>query len=112
MPTSRSLAIMLLLVLSILPALIGQDTQSVPDSARIQLTLNTDEANAVLAILERRAAGATVADADWEHLFATEPYIRLKKREAGMHRAFTDDDFKKFVLSADLAAKASALRHT
>jgi len=37
MPTSRSLAIMLLLVLSILPALIGQDTQSVPDSARIHL---------------------------------------------------------------------------
>src|SRR5580692_4629529 len=108
MPTSRSLAIILLLV----PALLGQDTQPVSDTARIQLKLNSDEANAVLAILERRAAGATVADADWEHLFATEPYIRLKKREAGMHRDFTDDDFKKFVLAADLAAKASALRHT
>ena len=35
---------------------------------------------------EKRAAGTAVADADWEHLFATEPYIRLKKREAGMHR--------------------------
>ena len=113
MPTSRSLAIILLLVLSTLPALLGQDAQPVSDNtARIQLKLNSDEANAVLAILERRASGATVADADWEHLFATEPYIRLKKREAGMHRDFTDDDFKKFVLSADLAAKASALRHT
>ena len=28
-----------------------------------------------------------------------------------MHRDFTDDDFKKFVLSADLTPKASALRH-
>lgn len=29
-----------------------------------------------------------------------------------MHRDFTDDDFKTFVLSADLTAKASELRHT
>src|SRR5580704_14550970 len=29
-----------------------------------------------------------------------------------MHRDFTDDDFKKFVLSPELAAKASSLRHT
>lgn len=111
MPTSRSLAIILCLTLSVLPALLGQDTQPVPDTGRIQLKLNTDEADAVLAILEKREAGAAVADADWDHLFATEPYIRLKKREAGMHRDFTDDDFKKFVLSADLTPKASALRH-
>jgi hypothetical protein len=112
MPTSRSLAIILFLVLNLLPALIAQTTQPAPDDGRIQLKLNTDEADAVLAILEKRARGTAVADADWEHLFATEPYIRLKKREAGMHRDFTDDDFKKFVLSDDLAAKASALRHT
>jgi hypothetical protein len=112
MPTSRSLAIILFSLLSILPALLGQNTQPLPEAGRIQLSLNTDEADAVLAILQKRAAGATVTDADWEHLFATEPYVRLKKREAGMHRDFTDDDFKKFVLSADLAAKASALRHT
>ena len=112
MPMSRSLAIILFLPLSVLPALFGQDTQPVPDAGRIQLKLNTDEADAVLEILEKHAAGAAVADADWERLFATEPYIRLKKREAGMNRDFTDDDFKKFVLSADLAGKAAALRHT
>jgi len=29
-----------------------------------------------------------------------------------MHRDFTDDDFKKFVLSHELAAKAAALQKT
>jgi hypothetical protein len=112
MPVSRSLAVILFLPLSVLPALLGQDAQQVPDAGRIQLKLNTDEADAVLSILEKHAAGAAVADADWERLFATEPYIRLRKREAGMHRDFTDDDFKKFVLSSDLAGKAAVLRHT
>ena len=90
----------------------AQNTQPTPDDGSIQLKLNTDEADAVLAILDKRAAGTAVADSDWEHLFSTEPYMRLKKREAGMHRDFTDDDFKKFVFSQELAAKATALRHT
>jgi hypothetical protein len=91
---------------------LAQGAQTVSAPNRIQLKLNTEEADAVLAILDKRAAGAAVTDRDWQHLFATEPYIRLKKREAGMHRDFSDDDFKKFVLSPELAAKASSLRHT
>jgi hypothetical protein len=79
---------------------------------RIQLKLNTEEADAVLAILDKHAAGAAITDGDWQHLFATEPYTRLKQREAGMHIAFTDDEFKAFVLSTDLATKASLLRQT
>jgi hypothetical protein len=88
--------------------------QSHPESApnRILLKLNTDEADAVLAILDKRAAGTVVAESDWQRLFAAEPYIRLKKREASMHRDFTDDDFKKFVLSPELAGKTNALRQT
>ncbi len=74
--------------------------------------LSRDPKRAVLAILEKRATGGSVADADWQRLFATEPYVRLKKREASMHRDFTDDDFKKFVLSPELATKESSLRHT
>jgi hypothetical protein len=85
-----------------------------PDTTpgRIQLKLNTDETEAVLAILDKRTAGNAVTDSDWQRLFSTEPYIRLRKREASMHRDFTDDDFKKFVLSPELAAKASSLQHT
>jgi hypothetical protein len=79
---------------------------------RVQLKLNAGEAEAVLAILDKRATGAAVTDADWQRLFITEPYIRLKKRENAMHRDFSDEDFKKFVLTPELAAKASALRQT
>jgi hypothetical protein len=111
MSKSRLLALIPLCVLGILPAVLGQNTQPVTAN-RIQLKLNTDEAEAVLAILDKRAAGTVVTDSDWQHLFATEPYIRLKNREAGMHRDFTDDDFKMFVLSPELAARTSSLRHT
>jgi hypothetical protein len=79
---------------------------------RVQLQLNTDEADMVLAILARKAEGQTASESDWQKLFATEPYIRLKKREAGLKRDFTDEDFKTFVSSPDLAARADALRHT
>jgi hypothetical protein len=87
-------------------------TNSDAGQGRIQLQFNTDEADAVLAILGKRASGTPVADSDWQRLFSSEPYLRLKKREASMHRDFTDDDFKKFVLSPELAAMASSLRHT
>jgi hypothetical protein len=105
------IVIALFLVLS--PAWIHGLTEA-PDATpgSIQLKLNADEADAVLAILDKRAAGTVVTDAGWQRLFSTEPYLRLKKREAAMHRDFTDDDFKKFVLSPELAAKAAALRRT
>src|SRR5579864_6964675 len=69
---------------------------------RIRTQLDTSEPDAVLAILDKRTTGRPVTDADWQALFATEPYLRLKKREAAMHREFTDEDFKKFVLSDEL----------
>ena len=81
-------------------------------TSRINLQLNTDEATAVLAILDKESAKANVSDSDWQRLFSTEPYIRLKKREASLHVGFTDDDFKKFVLSPELSAQRDALRNT
>src|SRR5262249_5702213 len=74
--------------------------------------VDTSEAEAVLASLSKQQAGETIGDSDWQRLFNTEPYIRLKKREAAMQRAFTDDDLKKFVLSPELAARQGELRHT
>jgi hypothetical protein len=97
----------------LLPILVfGQATQSPAPASRIQLALNADEAESVLAILDKHSVKGNVTDDDWQHLFATEPYQQLKKREASLHRDFTDDDFKKFVMSPELAAKASSLRHT
>jgi putative zinc-dependent peptidase DUF5700 len=79
---------------------------------RVHLTFNTSEADAVLSILSKHAAGQDVAAADWQKLFASEPYVRLKKREAVMHRDFTDEDFKAFVLSDGLAKQAPSLQRT
>jgi hypothetical protein len=81
-------------------------------SERVQLQLNTDEADQVLAILAKKAAGQNIAESNWHGLFATEPYVRLKKREASMKRDFTDEDFMNFVMSPELAARADALRRT
>jgi len=97
----------LALVGLILSAAIGFASDS-----RVEFKLDTSEADAVLAILELRATGKPVADADWQRLFTSEPYLRLKKREASMHRDFTDEDFRRFVQSGELAKRGPALRHT
>jgi hypothetical protein len=112
MPTARSISASLILVLGLSSALLSQGTQPSTSSDRIHLALNTVEADAVLALLDKRAAGTAITDADWQHLFATEPYARLTKRETSMNRQLTEDDFKKFVLSPDLSARARQLRHT
>jgi hypothetical protein len=80
--------------------------------ARVQVTVNTSEAEAALAILDKRVARQEITDADWQKLFATEPYTRLKKREASMHRDFAADDFKKFMVSDDLLKRTAALHRT
>lgn len=100
------IALCLLLVLTFI------DSPLAAQDSRIQLQLDPSEAEAVLSILAKEAAGTAPTDADWKRLFETEPYIRLKKREESFHRGFTDDEFKKFVLSAELGAKAAALRQT
>lgn len=45
------------------------------------------EAEAALAIFEKQAAGKQATDADWQKLFATTGYQRLKARETGMGRS-------------------------
>jgi len=112
MSISQTLAIVAVLVCGSFLPLRAQNSEASTPSGRIQLTLNADEAEAALAILDKRAAANAIIDPDWQHLFSTEPYVRLKKREASLHRDFTDDDFKKFVLSPELAAKRTALRQT
>ena len=76
------------------------------------MRLVTDEAEAVLAILKKRNSNQTITEADWQRLFASEGYVRLKQREQSLQRPFEDADFKQFVLSAQLAARAQALEET
>lgn len=86
---------------------------------RVQLSLDTSEADQVLAILALRSRGKPVPDADWQKLFATVPYRRLKQREGAIAEkfhdpsiAFTDDGFKRFVLSDELLGRRAALSST
>jgi Putative zinc dependent peptidase (DUF5700) len=79
---------------------------------RLDVHLITDEADAVVAILDERAANKPVTDADWQRLFTSEGFVRLKKRENSMHRAFDEDWFRKFVMSDDLLARREPLART
>jgi len=68
---------------------------------RVDLQLDASEAEAVLTILDKRANHEDVIDADWQKLFSTTPYRRLKQRETSMRRPFTDEEFMKFVTTLD-----------
>jgi hypothetical protein len=81
-------------------------------NSRVALTVNSSEADAVLNILDKLTAKTSVSNDDWQKLFATEPYRRLKQRESAMKRDFTDEGFKTFVLSDELLKRATALKQT
>jgi len=83
-----------------------------PAASALDIRLVADEADAVMLILQRIKAGKPVAVADWDRLFSTEGYVRLKKREQSLERPFEDEDFRKFVLSTELAARAESLAGT
>lgn len=79
---------------------------------RVQLRLDTSQAEAVLSIVAKRQAGQPVGDSDWQRLFESEPHRRLKQREADMQRSFADETFRDFVLSEDLKRRAADLQRT
>lgn len=92
-------------------ALLGCGANAQADD-RIQLQVDTSEADAVLSILARRTAGEPVLESDWARVFGSEPYRRLKRREAELKRSFEDDAFRRFVLSDSLREAARDLDHT
>ena len=81
-------------------------------AAAVNVNLVTDEAEAVLAILTKKKAGEPITEADWQRVFQSEGYVRLKQRETSMQRSFEDADFKTFVLSDQLAPRLPALAET
>jgi hypothetical protein len=89
------------------------------DHSRIQIILDSSEADQVLDILALRRDSKPIEEAQWQKLFATEPYQRLKQREKKIGEqfhepsiAFSDEDFEKFVLSEDLLKRAERLQET
>lgn len=81
-----------------------------PETA--DLRLDTEAAEAVLAMLDAQAAGESVPPAQWDRLLASAGYRRLKERESAMGRAFSDEEFRAFLASPDLIARRAALRDT
>jgi len=103
----------LIFTLLIIASLVGfAPAQSTVPPPAVNVRLVTDEAEAVLAILSKRKAGQPITDADWQRVFESEGYVRLKKREVSFKRSFEDADFKTFVLSEQLAERAQALDET
>ncbi|MGE5233968.1 MAG: DUF5700 domain-containing putative Zn-dependent protease [Acidobacteriota bacterium] len=103
--------------IALLGAGLGAPARAAAD--RIEITIDASEAESVLAILARRAAGQPIDPSSWQALQATEPYRRLKAREARIAEqfhepsiAFTDQDFQRFVLSDDLLKRRAALAAT
>jgi hypothetical protein len=80
--------------------------------AAVDVRLVTDEADAVLAILAKKRSNETITDADWQRIFESEGYVRLKKRETSMQRSFEEADFKAFLLSDKLGERAQSLEET
>ena len=78
-------------------------------AAAVRVHFVTDEADAVLGLLAKRAAKKTLTATDWARLFATAGYRRLEKREVGMGRNFEKEDFRRFVESGELLARRKAL---
>jgi hypothetical protein len=79
---------------------------------RLQVPMVTDEAQAVLVLLDRLADGEEPGDAEWQRLFASEGYRRLKQREHSLSRPFDDSTFRDFVRSDTLRVRTGALRRT
>jgi len=100
-------AIIIFFTFSTVSLSIAQGTDS-PVAVRIV----SDESDAVLAILAKKRSNQTVTDQDWRQLFSCEGYVRLKKREASLHRDFTDEEFKSFVLSDTVVARLQTLKAT
>ena len=76
-------------------------TTASSQSKRVHLRLDSSEAEAVLAILDKRALQQQANGADWQRLLESTPYQTLKRREASMRRPFTDEQFQQFVATLD-----------
>jgi hypothetical protein len=92
-------------LIALAPGLAGA---SPGEPSRMEVRMDPTEARAVLDIL----AAETPDDTAWRRLLTSEPYRRLKKREAAMGRDFGDDAFRRFVLADDTRGKRDELQRT
>ena len=77
---------------------------------RIDVRVVSDEAEAALAILEKRAAGEIVDEADWVALYATEGFRRLEERARAFDGEVDREAFRAWLVSDSVVSKAAAYR--
>ncbi len=77
---------------------------------RVSLRFCGEQAEAALSIVCKLAGAAPADEDDWARMFATEPYIRLKEREASVGRPFADAEFRAFLLSSETRRQLPALK--
>ncbi len=79
---------------------------------KVAVTLVTDEAESVLAALDKRAKNQDLAAEDYASIFTSEGYKRLRARELSLGRSFEESDFKVFLNGEELLKRREVLRHT
>lgn len=92
--------------------LLGAAALPAQEKPAAALRFDGSEAEAALAILQRRAEGRAVRPLDWRRLRTTEGYRRLQARETAMGRTFTDSAFSHFLLHDTVVAKRAAFAAT
>jgi hypothetical protein len=83
----------------------SQDTDS-----PVEVRVVTDQADAVIAILEKRARGLEPDDGDWRRLEESEGYTRLQRRQESFGAENFRERFREFVSSDALLERLAALR--
>ena len=58
-------------------------------AAQVNVRLVTDEAEAVLSVLAKRKTNQTITETDWQRIFQSEGYVRLKKRETAISESYS-----------------------
>ncbi len=86
--------------------------QAFANDPRVNVTIVTDQADAVLNVLDKRAANKRSNSRDWRRLVNSEGYRRLKAREESLGREFSEQAFIEFLNSPELAARRTKLAAT
>jgi len=104
----KFLAILLVTLIALSRSFAASDSEE----RKVSVSIISDQAEAVLRLLQKRADKEEIADSDWNRIFASEGYRRLKKREQSMSRPFEEAEFQRFVMSDDLLARREQLVET
>lgn len=68
-------------------------------SAGIEVRVDLDQADAVMAILEKRSRGLPPSEDDWRRLESSEGYARLKRRQESFGAEDFDARFREYLLT-------------